>query len=184
MKPHKIEHYRSVLDAVAGPGCPLCRYMRNYQAKCIQGTIEPPPKGICNFHAWALAAIHDRLDASRVFLYLLSSQSLGDGVECDICLRLQKETAIQLQFLAASIAAAPADRPPNFCAEFCISHGRQLCERVPAASVPAIENALEQYRERLIRSLRGQQGIDFESSGWGVLGHAAEFLKGQRGLYR
>lgn len=184
MKPHKIEHYRSVLDAVAGPGCPLCRYMRNYQAKCIQGNIEPPPKGICNFHAWALAAIHDRLDASRVFLYLLSAQSLGGDGECDICLRLEKETTVQLQHLTSSITAASTDKPPNFYGELCIPHGRQLCEKVPAAYVATIENALEHYRERLISSLRGQQGTDFENSGWGILGHVAEFLTGQRGLYR
>ena len=84
MKPHKVEHYRSVLDAASETGCQLCRYMRNYQAKCIQGDLDPAPKSICNFHAWSLAAVHDRMDASRVFLYLLSSQSLGVEAECDM----------------------------------------------------------------------------------------------------
>lgn len=184
MKPHKVEHYRSVLDAASETGCQLCRYMRNYQAKCIQGDLDPAPKSICNFHAWSLAAVHDRMDASRVFLYLLSSQSLGVEAECEICLRVEEETAAQLQLLASTFTKVPAEMRLNLKGELCLPHARQLCKRLPAAYVSAIEAALEQYRKGLVMALRSQQRNDFDSSGWGILGHVAEFLTGQRGLYR
>jgi hypothetical protein len=76
--------------------------MRNYQAKCVQASLTPRPTGICNFHAWTIAAIHDRLDASQVFLNLLSSFSLGSDAPCDICVRLEKEDVVQLRLIGNS----------------------------------------------------------------------------------
>jgi hypothetical protein len=55
---------------------------------------------------------------------------------------------------------------------------------VPATHLPMIDKAIARYRDKLVRSLQEQQGVDIEGAGWGVLGHAAEFLAGQRGLYR
>ena len=55
---------------------------------------------------------------------------------------------------------------------------------VPASHLPLIEKAIARYRDNLMRSLREQQWVDIEGAGCSVLGHAAEFLAGQRGLYR
>jgi len=184
MRPHKIEPYRSVFDAIAGPGCPLCRYMRNYQAKCVQASLDPRPKGICNFHAWAIAAIHDRLDASQVFLNLLSSASLGGSMDCDICLRLAKEDGTQLRLVSASFKTLSTVHWLNTYGEICIPHSIELRKQVSLVHTPVIDRAVARYRDKLIRSLQDQQGVDIEGAGWGVLGHAAEFLAGQRGLYR
>jgi hypothetical protein len=184
MRPHKIEPYRSVFDATAGTGCPLCRYMRNYQAKCVQESLEPRPTGICNFHAWAIAAIHDRLDASRVFLNLLSSVSLGNDSPCDTCQRLAKEDSAQLQLVISSFKAMSAVQWHKTYGEICIPHGLELRKKVSAVHIPIIEEVISRYRDNLIRGLQEQQKTDLEGAGWGALGHAAEFLAGQRGLYR
>jgi hypothetical protein len=184
MRSHKIEPYRSVFDATSDSGCPLCRYMRNYQAKCVQASLTPRPTGICNFHAWAIAAIHDRLDASQVFLNLLSSFSLGSDAPCDICVRLEKEDVVQLRLIGNSFKKMTPVQWLTTYGEICIPHSLELRKIVPATHLPMIDKAIARYRDKLVRSLQAQQGVDIEGAGWGVLGHAAEFLTGQRGLYR
>lgn len=184
MRSHKIEPYRSVFDAITGPGCPLCRYMRNYQAKCVQASLNPRPTGVCNFHAWAIAAIHDRLDASQVFLNLLSSASLGNSTHCDICQRLEKEDKAQLRLIGHSFKTMQAVQWLNTYEEICIPHSLELRKFAPAVHLHLIDKAIARYRDKLMRTLQEQQGVDIEGAGWGVLGHAAEFIAGQRGLYR
>lgn len=184
MRSHKIESYRSVFDATSDSGCPLCRYMRNYQAKCVQTSLTPRPAGICNFHAWAIAAIHDRLDASQVFLNLLSSFSLSKNAPCDICLRLEKEDAVQLKLMGDSCKKMTPVQWLTTYGEICIPHSLELQKIVPATHLPMIDKAIASYRDKLVLSLQEQQGVDIEGAGWGVLGHVAEFLAGQRGLYR
>lgn len=184
MRSHKIEPYRSVFDATAGPGCALCRYMRNYQAKCVQASLNPRPTGICNFHAWAVAAIHDRLDASQVFMNLLSSASLGSITSCDICTRIEKEDVSQLRLICNSFKTLTSAQWLHLYGEICIPHSLELRKIAPAVNVHIIDKAIAQYREKLVRTLQEQQGMDIEGAGWGILGHAAEFLAAQRGLYR
>jgi hypothetical protein len=72
----------------------------------------------------------------------------------------------------------------NTYGEICIPHGLELRKKVSAIQLPFVEKAITRYRDNLIRSLQEQQEVDLEGVGWGVLGHAAEFLAGQRGLYR
>jgi hypothetical protein len=184
MRLHKIESYRSVFDALSGLGCPLCRYMRNYQTKCVQASLNPRPTGICNFHAWAIAAIHDRLDASQVFLNLLSSASLGASMHCDICRRLEKEDVVQLRLIGNSFKTMAAVQWLSTYGEICIPHSLELRKIVPVLHLHLIDKANAHYRDKLTRSLQEQQGVDLEGTGWGILGHAAEFIAGQRGLYR
>lgn len=184
MRSHKVEPYRSVMDALVGSGCPLCRYLRNFQLKCVQAVLQPRPAGICNFHAWAVAATHDRLDASKVFLNLLTSQSLGGQPNCDICSRLAAEGVAQLRLISASFKTMTGQQWLNTYGEICIPHSAELRQKVPPAYVRLVDRAIATYRDRLIEAIRQQQEVDIEGPGWGVLGHAAEFLTGQRGLYR
>lgn len=184
MRSHKIEPYRSVFDATSGPGCPLCRYLRNYQAKCVQASLTPRPAGICNFHAWAIAAIHDRLDASQVFLNLLSSASMGQITQCGICERIEKEGLSQLQLICSSFKKTTPALWLTLYGEICIPHSLALRKIAPALYTHLIDKANALYRDRLVQNLQEQQSVDIEGAGWGILGHAAEFLTGQRGLYR
>lgn len=184
MRSHKIEPYRSVLDALTDSGCPLCRYLRNFQFKCVQSILKPRPAGICNFHAWAIAATHDRLDASQVFLNLLTSQSLGGPPTCDICARLAVEAAAQFRLIIASFKTMTSERWLETYGEICVPHADELREKVSPSQAKLIDRAKALYRDRLLRTIKDQQGLDIEGPGWGVLGHAAEFLTGQRGLYR
>jgi hypothetical protein len=52
---------------------------------------------------------------------------------------------------------------------------------VPATHLPMIDNAIARYRDKAKPRLQEQQGVEIEGAGWGVLGHAAELLAGQRG---
>lgn len=181
MRSHKVEPYRSVMDALAGPGCPLCRYLKNFQLKCVQVTLSPRPSWICNFHAWAIAATHDKRDASLVFLKLVSSKSLGGEGVCDICAHIEKEDVAQLRLVATSFKTLSTERWLSAFGEMCIPHNLALRKNVPGEYIPTIDKALSSYRDRLVQTIQEQR---VDEGGGGILGRAAEFLTGQRGLYR
>jgi PII-like signaling protein len=68
-KPIEIE---GVSQTLAKGNCPVCAFLKNSQSALLQGGLAPEEvSGICNFHAWALAAAVNVANAAKVFQNLL-----------------------------------------------------------------------------------------------------------------
>ncbi|MGA7409664.1 MAG: hypothetical protein WBW33_04205 [Bryobacteraceae bacterium] len=71
MRAHAIRDYESVLQVLSEPGCPVCAFLRNVQAKLLQeGEIEEFV-ALCNSQAWALAAVRDSAAVAPIFHALI-----------------------------------------------------------------------------------------------------------------
>src|ERR1700691_4724502 len=83
----QLVFYESILDVLREPGCPFCRFLKEYQAARLQNRPEKDTHRLCNFHTWGLAAVQNALTAAQVFIKLVDSPvpTSNEVTTCDIC---------------------------------------------------------------------------------------------------
>jgi hypothetical protein len=181
-KPVDIEDISQVL---AKGGCAICAFLRNEQSALLRGGLRPDEiTGICNFHAWALAAAVDIENTARTFLALLRRGNERDTNSCTFCSRLLEHEVVQLKDLIAQmnrgLVAAWMRQQGTLC-QMHADHLRQLAplklHKMIDEIVGRTAQELETQLEDVLRRCAGGKG-----SGGGVLGRAAEFLVSQRGI--
>ena len=177
--------YESILQVLREPGCPICRFLKEYQAVRLQKRSESETHRLCNFHAWGLAAVQDAPAAAQAFIGILSQPELNaNGAQaCDVCSEVAAEEDLRLRELAACLHRPSVADWLRQEAVLCIPHAARLRPRVPLALASRIDALVQNYRRQLkgeLDRLRHEPGMD--RSGWGALGRAAEFLVSQRGV--
>ena len=88
MRTHRqLVVYQSILQVLHEPGCPFCKFLKEYQAGRLQKRSESETHRLCNFHAWGLAAVQDAPAAAQAFIGMLSEpESIANGTQaCDVC---------------------------------------------------------------------------------------------------
>jgi len=177
--------YQSILQVLHEPGCPLCKFLKEYQAARLQNRSESETHRLCNFHAWGLAAVQDAPAAAQAFIRILSepkSNSNGTGA-CDVCDEVGAEEELRIRELATCLHRPTVADWLRKDAVLCIPHAAKLRRHVPLTLASRIDTIVRNCREHLkqeLDQLRNDPGID--RNGWGALGRVAEFLVSQRGL--
>lgn len=187
MRTHRqLAFYQSILDTLSEPGCPFCRFLKDYQAARLQHHSENPIHTLCNFHAWGLAAVQNALTAAQVFIDLVESASTkADGkVECDLCAEIATEEDRRIREFVGCIQKRNVLDWLRQSAVLCIPHGIKLRRQLPLVLSARIETILENSRRELVEELETLRNTpQANRPGWGALGRAAEFLVSQRGLH-
>jgi len=177
--------YQSILQVLHDPGCPLCRFLKEYQAARLQKRSESETHRLCNFHAWGLAAVQDAPAAAEAFIRILSEPELNaDGSQaCDVCKEVTAEEDLRVRELATCLHRPAVADWLRTEAVLCIPHATKLRRQVPLTLASRIDTIVQNCREHLkeeLGQLRNEPSLD--RSGWGALGRVAEFLVSQRGL--
>jgi hypothetical protein len=177
--------YQSILQVLHEPGCPLCRFLKEYQAARLQKRSESETHRLCNFHAWGLAAVQDAPAAAQAFITILSEPELNanGNQACDVCKEVTEEEDLRIRELATCLHRPAVADWLRKEAVLCIPHATKLRRHVPLALASRIDTIVQNCREQLkeeLDRLRHEPGMD--RTGWGALGRVAEFLVSQRGL--
>lgn len=186
MRAHRlIVLHESIEELLHEPGCPFCRFLKDFQAIHLQGDSAREIRRLCNFHAWGVAAVQDAQAAADVFLTLVNENgtTTDQGPDCDVCRKVVDEEDRRIRELVALLGKPDIVRWLRMEAVFCIPHAVKLRQKVPPTLTARIDMIIQNYREQLkdeLAQLRNDPGPD--RSGWGALGRAAEFLVAQRGL--
>ena len=184
MRAHEVKRYDSVLQTLSEPGCPICAFLKNVQARLIQEGNVAEFLQLCNAHAWAIAAVRQTETAAQIFLALISTRSAYGNHECSICLRLKQEEILRMQELLTALNRRPVVEWVKKHGVLCLPHGLKLRAEASIADRRLIDNLLEKRASELEAALR--QLLTGASSGdshhAGLLGRAAEFLVSQRGI--
>ncbi|HXE89339.1 MAG TPA: hypothetical protein VNK82_00075 [Terriglobales bacterium] len=179
---------RQITQALAKGGCPICVFLKNYQSASLQGAAPDVVAGVCNFHAWALAAAVKADHAASLFLNLLArldEDASGKAArECSFCAQIRQQETLRLKELAQQLRHPMVMRWMEKHGRLCRAHASKLLPQVPVRLQPAIraiarrsaQELQEELQSFLTRVREGQPG------GGGVLGRAAEFLVSQRGV--
>jgi hypothetical protein len=184
MKAHRIINYESILQTLDQPGCPFCRYMKNYQSTLMQEPAQKDLRHLCSFHTWGLAATQRATSAAQLFLTLLKKASDANAsLPCDICVLLSLEDDRRIREFISCQNHKLVILWLRSRATLCIAHGTKLKHGASAILSTSISSMLEDNRNGLIEELTRLLGDrDSLEANWGVLGHAAEYLVSQRGL--
>jgi hypothetical protein len=190
MRRHK-QHvvYHSILPALHEPGCPFCRLLKEFQADRLQRHEEGELHHLCNFHVWGLAAVQEAPVAARIFMKLVNEAApLSNGsAACDVCTEIIQEEELRIRELVSCLQRAEVTQWFRTDVTLCIPHGLKLRPKLPAALIPRINSAMENYRQQLsadLEQLHNEWLPESNRIGWGAVGRAAEFLVSQRGLRR
>lgn len=183
MKTDCSADYNSVLPLLGTTGCPFCKFLRRYQASLLK-TAQPDLRHLCNYHAWALAAVQPVSSAAEIFLQLLlRAYDEARTCICDLCQLLTYEEESRMDEFLTSAAERPAVRwVRSQRSGLCLEHGKRLEQRAPAPLGDQLKAVERRYRESLIADLTYMKNNPrTETEAWNVIGQAAEFLVAQRG---
>lgn len=183
----------SLSQALTKGTCPICGILKDFQWTLAESTKPQAGLRLCNFHVWALARSRDSLARStpgeavtNVFLEMLQGPLLGkvSSDECALCRRVLEEEVTRLRELAQKFQGAMFAQWMKMQGTLCLDHARKVKEFVPLRLRTLIDEILERNRAELQQELEAfreqlRHGIH---TGGGLLGRAAEFLVGQRGL--
>lgn len=184
MRPTKIESYRSILDVLDLPGCPLCRFLKNYQSILVQQATTMTIRRLCNYHVWGVAATEKTLPAACLLQSLLATQGEPDvPSDCDICTAIRVEQGYRIQEFVKYADGLRVSHWLRTGSAFCALHGHEVQQSLPSDIASEIAANMRAYRFQLGKQLSELcGGRDPDSAKDGTLGRAAEFLISQRGL--
>jgi hypothetical protein len=173
-----------VSQALAKGGCPVCACLKNAQSGLLQGGLRADEvEGICNFHAWALAAAVGVETAARVF-HRLPRSGFDGSQSCSFCVRLRNARDPRLREFASDLQRQLVFDWIAQRGSLCRPHIKELLQIVPVKLQKTLMDLDERMSSMLASELqdlvtRCRCG---EPLGAGVLGRVAEFLITQRGL--
>jgi hypothetical protein len=193
MTAHSSAHAININQALTIGACPICTLLKDFQWTLADTVIPQADLRLCNFHGWALARSRGSLSRSTpgetvatVFLEMLKGPLVGkvDSHECVLCRRVLEEEAVHLRELAGKFQSPMFAQWMKSQGALCLEHGRKLKEFLPLRLSSIVDAIQERNRSELQEELEAfreqlRHGIH---AGGGLLGRAAEFLVGQRGL--
>lgn len=186
MRTHRqLVVYQSILQVLHEPGCPFCKFLKEFQAGRLQNRSDVETHRLCNFHAWGLAAVQDAPAAAAAFIGILNGpDSIANGTrECDVCNEVRAEEDLRVRELATCLHRPDVADWLRTEAVLCIPHATKLRRDLPPVLASRLDAMMQNYLQRLkeeLDQLRNEPSLD--RSGWGALGRVAEFLVSQRGL--
>lgn len=177
--------YQSILQVLHESGCPVCRFLKEFQTSRLQNRSEAETHRLCNFHAWGLAAVQDAPIAAQAFIGILNEPDVNaNGAQaCNVCDEVRAEEDLRIRELATCLHRPDVADWLRTKAFLCIPHATKLRREVPPVLASRIDAIVQNCRQQLkleLDQLRDEPSSD--RSGWGSLGRAAEFLVSQRGL--
>jgi tRNA/tmRNA/rRNA uracil-C5-methylase (TrmA/RlmC/RlmD family) len=193
MKAEALTPGANVSQALTKGACPICGILKDFQWTLVETTRPQSDLRVCNFHGWALARSRAKLSRSTpgesvttVFLEMLKPPLVGkvNSGECTLCHRVVEEEINRLRELAQKLQGTMFAQWMKSQGTLCLEHSRKVKEFVPLRLRTLVDEIVERNRAELQQELESfleqlKHGIH---EGGGLLGRAAEFLVGQRGL--
>jgi hypothetical protein len=193
MKAEALPPGANVCQAPTKGTCPICAILKDFQWTLVETTRPRSDLRLCNFHGWALARSRAKLSRSTpgesvttVFLEMLKPPLVGkvNSEECPLCHRVLGEEVTRVRELAQKLQGTMFAQWMKSQGTLCLEHSRKVKEFVPLRLRTLVGEIVERNRTELEQELETfheqlKHGIH---EGGELLGRAAEFLVGQRGL--
>jgi hypothetical protein len=174
--------------AVKG-SCPVCCAVKHFH-ESLPGRLRTATRPqLCNFHAWLLAKSAPAEVAASLFLNALKTdETIATSTSpsaCAGCGKIHEEEAARLKEVTQELERnSPTGMWLKDHARICLRHTLALRKQVPVSLGKTLDEMSTKGAAELELELQQflQQARQGDHSGGGVLGRAAEFLVGQRGI--
>jgi hypothetical protein len=171
--------YETILQALREPGCPFCRFLKEFQAERLQNHPQGKIHHLCNFHAWGFAAVQNAANVADVFIHLINEfpNAAGEEVGCRICEEVLAEENLRMREFVGHWKEAEVALWLRNDAVLCMPHGLKLKQKAPLALAARVDEIMSRNCQILAEQLEHlRDEPDPDRVGWGALGRAAEFL--------
>jgi len=166
--------------------CHICAALRKFQSGCVEGLQHPLPSMLCRLHTWLIARSSEASAAADMLLQMLGHvlEEESTVVSCDMCVRMAEEEKRQFEDFSKKLLMPTYPEWFRDHGELCFPHARKLFDHVPEefrnVIVSVIQREMIALKDELITLSRtARVGTPAHP---GVLGRAAEYLVGKRGL--
>jgi hypothetical protein len=184
MKSETVSPKLAIAQALAKGTCPLCSVLKHFVDELVENLGPDQATSACKTHTWALAKAAPAEAAVASFLKTIEAGASDEPSRCGICVQRDHEESERLDELAAEMKHRRMLDWFERYGTLCRNHAEKLRKHVPAElraivdqivyrNVVELQEQLSSYREQVREGHR---------TGGGLLGRAAEFLVGQRGL--
>ncbi len=134
MRVQRPLHYTQVTEALPPGVCPLCPFLRDFQAACVRESDAREFEALCNFHMWAFAEAGQAESTARLFLRFPARASL-DGFSrparsCAICQTICDEESRQLDEFAEGFTSGKFREWMSLPGAVCLPHAARLLPRL------------------------------------------------------
>lgn len=166
--------------------CQICAALRRFQSACVEGLQHPLPSTLCRLHTWLIARSSEASAAADMLLQMLG-HVLEEGstvLSCDMCEQIAKEEKRQFEDFSQKLLVPTFPEWFRDHGELCFPHARKLFGHVPEE----FRNVIVSVIQREIVALKNELSTLSHPARVGapahpgVLGRAAEYLVGKRGL--
>jgi len=179
----KEMHFDPSSDEPRSDGCPVCAFMREYQARYLRTLDSEGIRALCAYHVWQVASIVDAVTAAKIFLRLLDD-SIPASQECDLCVRIKIQEDSKVRDFCSTFNEHHLQASLSKCRGLCLRHAAAVSSHFPPALGirirPVLQNHATALKKGLLRLLNNSNAGQTRHAG--ILGRAAEFLVAQRGL--
>lgn len=169
----------------AGKGCIICALLKSRQSTLLERLQPAELKQLCNYHGWSVAAAVTAKNAAETFLRLLEQEpDVVTETTCNLCVLIRHEEDIRLKELGRVLTEPEVLEWIQTHNALCLPHAIRVATVLPPNRQPDIMVASAKIREMTKRGLQSflHDLVRGTHSGGGVLGRAAEFLFGYRGM--
>ena len=174
----------TIAQALAKGSCPICALLKEFLDDLVEEFGPDEASSVCKTHAWSLARAAWANSVVPVFLRMLESRSPSELHNCSVCEQLRKEEHTRIEELAREMKSGRVLDWLEHHGSLCLEHAEKLHSYVPAELKAVIDQIIARNIVELRQELTDyrQQVREGQKAGGGLLGRAAEFLVGQRGL--
>ena len=182
MKVEAASHTQTVTATFVKGVCPICGILKQYQAELIESLSPEYACDPCNFHCWTLANSAVGSIAASIYRRLLSEDHQDNG--CKLCAQIREEEETRVQQLARELQEGLGIDWMSHYGTLCVVHANALKNHVALRLRPVIDEIVDRNINELKQQLQDYSTAAEHGtgSGGGVLGRAAGFLVGYRGL--
>jgi len=174
----------TIAQALAKGSCPVCSVLKQFLGELVEDLKPAGATNVCKTHTWALANAAQAETVVTVFLRTMEGRLLNEPQGCDICAQMEKEEGIRVDELACEMEHSRMLEWFERHGSLCLEHAAKLRKHMPEQLRPLVDQIVMRNVAELQQQLRTyrEQVREGHRAGGGLLGRAAEFLAGQRGL--
>ena len=187
MRANKVMNYESILQVLGEPGCPFCRFMKDFPGRL---SFRTPGRTVihhlCNFHTWGLAAHAARSACSGTLPDSSQRRNLEASPELSVrYLHLAAGGRRSSNSRIHQLPATTSSLPNGYgLRRFSAWSTERSSNRVRLRSLPRRSNpSWKDIGSNSWRISKSSATIPLRYEQLGIAGHAAEFLVSQRGLH-
>jgi len=178
----------SITSIATRNSCSVCVALREFQNDLLKHLVPQECRRFCNTHGWLAANSAPADSVVTIFLQAILNPDWRPAApvpeQCDLCRKIHEEKVMRLDEIAQQFREPKLRSWLHDHGTLCSRHGHEVMAKLPEPLRDSVQEIMARNGGEIVEVLEGflERLKEGSHSGGGVLGRAAEYLVGQRGI--